>query len=101
MWLCIQFPVRHQFINLIKEGLLSIKKSISYQKKLKKFRYNFFSIFLNEVNDVANIYIVTYIIPNMDTNQQVSVSVCMLRNSRAEFVLVSSIVIMHRSILIN
>ena len=36
----------------------------------------------------------------MDTNKsKVSVSVCMLSNSRVEFVLVSSIVIMHRSIL--
>ena len=36
----------------------------------------------------------------MDTNKsKVSVSVYMLSNSRAEFVLVSSIVIMHRSIL--
>ena len=36
----------------------------------------------------------------MDTNKsKVSVSVYMLCNSRAEFVLVSSIVIMHRSIL--
>ena len=35
----------------------------------------------------------------MDTNKsKVSVSVYMLSNSRAEFVLVSSIVIMHRSI---
>ena len=38
--------------------------------------------------------------PNMDTNKsKVSVSVCMISNSKAEFVLVSSIVIMHRSIL--
>ena len=36
----------------------------------------------------------------MDTNKsKVPVSVYMLSNSRAEFVLVSSIVIMHRSIL--
>ena len=36
----------------------------------------------------------------MDTNKsKVSVSVCMLSNSREELVLVSSIVIMHRSII--
>ena len=48
----------------------------------------------------CNFYIVTYIIPNMDTNKW-KVSVCMLSNSRAEFVLVSGIVIMHRSIIMQ
>ena len=28
MWLCIAFPVRHQFINLIKVVLLSVKINV-------------------------------------------------------------------------
>ena len=61
MWVCIPFPVRHQFINLITVVLLSIKNSISYQIKHKYFRYNIFlSILLYEANDVA-IFILSHI----------------------------------------
>ena len=32
MWLCIAFPVRHQFINLIKVVLLSVKINVISNK---------------------------------------------------------------------
>ena len=32
MWLCIAFPVRHQFINLIKVVLLSLKINVISNK---------------------------------------------------------------------
>ena len=74
---------------------------MSYKIKHIFFRYNISFEYPFKWNEwCVNIYIVTYIIPNMDTNKsKVSVSVYMLSNSRAEFVLVSSIVMMHWSIL--
>ena len=73
---------------------------MSYQIKQKNsVRIFFLSILLNEANGVS-IFILAHIIPNMDTSKsKFSVSVYMLSISRAEFVLVSSIVILHRSIL--
>ena len=72
-----------------------------YQMKHIFFRYNNFFEYPFKLSEwCVNIYIVIYIIPNMDTNKsKVSVSVYMISNSRAEFDLVSSIVIMHRYIL--
>ena len=58
MWLCIPFPVRHQFN---KGGFTVTKKSISYQIKHKFFGYNKFLEYpLNEANDVA-IYILSHL----------------------------------------
>ena len=58
MWLCIPFPVRHQFN---KGGFTVTKKSISYQININfSDIINFLSILLNEANNVA-IYILSHI----------------------------------------
>ena len=62
MWLCIPFPVRHQFINLIKVVILSTKSIHIIPNKTYIFRYNkFVYIFFNEENDVP-IFILSHAI---------------------------------------
>ena len=61
MWLCIAFPVRHQFINLIKVVLLSIKINVISNKNINfSDIINFWSILLNEANGVS-IFILSHI----------------------------------------
>ena len=57
MWLCIAFPVRHHFINLIKVVLLSVKINVILNQTDIII---FFSILLNEANGVS-IFILSHI----------------------------------------
>ena len=60
MWLCIPFPVRYQIIKKYKGGFTVNKKSTSYQINIHFSDILFFSILLNEENDVA-IFILSHI----------------------------------------